>query len=110
MPGFGRLGSWRLYLPSTRCVASQAKQWMGGHGCSLAAGAAWRSSAVGAGLEYDLFASPGGKGKATFRQPPMLLLVNGSVGCISPKTSSREGFLLLEQRSLPNKWYKRLVF
>lgn len=28
VPGFGRLGSWRLHLPSTWCVASNTKEWM----------------------------------------------------------------------------------
>lgn len=63
-----------------------------------------------AGFEYDVFASPEEKGKATLRLPPMLHVFSNSDRCGSPKNSSREGFLLLELRSLSNKWYKKLVF
>lgn len=81
--GFGSLGSWRLPLPLIHCVASNAKERM--RGTWLQPGTAGRSSAVLAGFGYGLFASPGEKGKATLRLPPMLLVINNSDGCRSQK-------------------------
>lgn len=68
-----------------QCVAGNTKDWMRGTWLQPAAGTAWRSSAEVSGFQCDLFASPGEKGKASLRIPPIILVVNNSDECGSQK-------------------------